>query len=99
MAKKRGLQGYTVQEAQNASLGQAGAEYISDDTSSGADIVAIQALGTTSGTGATTVTATSLDTGKWDSLSDVEVPAGVTIFGAWSSVTIGAGDAAILYRG
>ena len=35
----------------------------------------------------------------WDSLSSLEVPEGTTIYGRWSSVTIGANDTAIVYRG
>ena len=46
-----------------------------------------------------TVTAVSVDTELGDSLSTVEVPEGCTIYGRWSSVTIGANDTAIVYRG
>ena len=45
-----------------------------------------------------TVTATSVDTNQWDSLSNLEVPVGTTIYGRWSAVTIGANDTAIVYR-
>ena len=45
-----------------------------------------------------TVTATSVDTDQWDSLSNLEVPVGTTIYGRWSAVTIGANDTAIVYR-
>ena len=31
MAKKGGIQGYTVQEAQNVSMGQAGTAFVSDN--------------------------------------------------------------------
>ena len=46
-----------------------------------------------------TVTAVSVDTELGDSLSTVEVPVGCTIYGRWSSITIGANDTAIVYRG
>ena len=46
-----------------------------------------------------TVSATSVDTDLGDSLSTVEIPEGITIYGRWSAVTIGANDTAIVYRG
>ena len=48
---------------------------------------------------AATVTATSVDTTVWGTLTAIEVPAGTTIYGRWSLVTIGGGDTAIAYRG
>ena len=45
------------------------------------------------------VTATSVDTSMWDTLTTVTLPAGLTIYGRWSSVLIASGDTAIVYRG
>tara|TARA_R100001594_G_C4019305_1_gene258800 strand:+ start:57 stop:332 length:276 start_codon:yes stop_codon:yes gene_type:complete len=88
-----GLHKYTVQEAQNASLGQAGYDFVEATTVNSHTYVAITA------TVGCTVTATSVDTDIWDSLSSIEVPAGTTIYGRWSSVTIGTSDKAFVYRG
>ena len=46
-----------------------------------------------------TVSATTVDATLGDSLSTVEIPEGVTVYGRWSAVTIGANDTAIVYRG
>jgi|TARA_Y100000310_G_C20220974_1_gene595741 hypothetical protein len=89
---------FSVVEASNINLGQTGNDYVTNATVNSNTYIAITALGTTAGTETTTVTATSSDTNFWDSLSAIEVPAGVTIFGKWSSVQIGSGDAAIVYR-
>jgi hypothetical protein len=97
----RGLHQYSVQEAKNAKLGQGGMDYIegaatiNQTTNPGVTWVAITALDTD----ATTVSATSVDTAIWDTLSSVEVPAGTTIYGRWSIVTIGGSDFAVAYRG
>ena len=45
-----------------------------------------------------TVSATSVDTDIWDTLSTVEVPEGTTIYGKWSSVVVTDGDKALVYR-
>ena len=45
-----------------------------------------------------TVSATSVDTDIWDTLSTVEVPVGTTIYGKWSAITIAADDIAMVYR-
>ena len=45
-----------------------------------------------------TVSATSVDTDIWDTLSTVEVPVGTTIYGKWRAVTIASNDMAIVYR-
>jgi len=73
-------------------IGQEGADYVSAGTVNAHSYKAITALD------ACTVTTVSLDTDRWDSLTDVEVPAGTTIYGRWSSVTIGTGDTAMVYR-
>ena len=46
-----------------------------------------------------TVSATTVDATLGDSLSTVEIPEVVTVYGRLSAVTIGANDTAIVYRG
>tara|TARA_Y100001963_G_scaffold149319_1_gene228624 strand:+ start:522 stop:821 length:300 start_codon:yes stop_codon:yes gene_type:complete len=98
-----GLQKYTVQEGVNAQLGQAGWDIVNNATVNADTYIAITMLVGTEviadNTASGTVTATSTDTSLGDSLSSLEVPVGCTIYGRWSSVTIGANDTAIVYRG
>ena len=94
---------YNVGEALNVQLGQAGYDLVTNATVNSHTYVAITILvGTeviSGNTASGTVTAVSVDTGIWDSLSTVEVPVGCTIYGRWSSVTMGSNDTAICYRG
>ena len=95
----KGLHQYSVQEAQNAKLGQGGADYVASatvnqTTNPGTTWVAITTL-----TDPTVVSATSVNTDIWDNLSSVSVPVSTTIYGRWSIVTIGSGDVAVAYRG
>ena len=98
-----GLQKYTVQEGVNAQLGQAGWDIVTNATVNSHTYIAITILVGTEviadNSASGTVTATSVDTALGDSLSNLEVPEGCTIYGRWSSVTIGANDTAIVYRG
>ena len=86
------LHHYTTQEAQNR-LGGGGYDYVTNATVNSHTYVAIQPLSTDC-----VVTATSIDTDIWDSLSSVTVLAGQTIYGEWSAVTVASGDFAIVYR-
>mgnify|MGYP003108891050 CR=1 FL=1 len=94
---------YNVGEALNVQLGQAGYDLVTNATVNSHTYVAITVLVGTEviadNTASGTVTAVSVDTSVWDSLSTVEVPEGCTIYGRWNSVTIGANDTAIVYRG
>ena len=72
--------------------GAGGVDYVTAATVNAHTYVAITALD------ACTVSATSVDTDIWDTLTTIEVPAGTTIYGKWSSVTIGTGDKAMVYR-
>tara|TARA_R100000808_G_C2080821_1_gene104730 strand:- start:251 stop:544 length:294 start_codon:yes stop_codon:yes gene_type:complete len=94
---------YNVGEALNVQLGQAGYDLVTNATVNSHTYVAITVLVGTEviadNTASGTVTAVSVDTSVWDSLSAVEVPEGCTIYGRWNSVTIGANDTAIVYRG
>jgi len=97
------LHKFTVQEAQNAALGQAGYKIIDQagtantgTAAAGVEYVAVTILEQA----AATITTTSNDTDKYPNLSTQPVPAGTTIFGRWSQVTIAGSDAsAICYRG
>ena len=94
---------YNVGEALNVQLGQAGYDLVTNATVNSHTYVAITVLVGTEviadNTSSGTVTAVSIDTNVWGSLSTVEVPEGCTIYGRWNSVTIGANDTAIVYRG
>ena len=97
------LHNYTVQESNNLKLGQGGWDIVTNATINSHTYVAITILVGTEviedNTASGTVTATSIDTNLGDSISSLEVPVGCTIYGRWSSVTIGANDTAIVYRG
>ena len=115
MAQSKGLHQLTVQEAENAKLGQGGCDIVAaatvdQTTNPGINWVAITVLvGTTTDLDSTAATggdyaqgtgsATSVDTNSWASLSSLEVPVGTTIYGRWSAVTLAANDTAIVYRG
>lgn len=94
---------YTESEALNVKLGQAGWDIVSNATINANTYVAITILVGTEviadNTASGTVSATSVNTDLGDSLSNLEVPVGCTIYGRWSAVTIGANDTAIVYRG
>ena len=98
-----GILKYSVGEAANLQLGQAGYDIVTNATVNSHEYVAITILVGTEviadNSAIGTITATSVDTDMWDSLSSLEVPEGTTIYGRWSSVTIGANDTAIVYRG
>ena len=85
---------YNANEALNVQLGQAGSDYVTNDTINSHTYVAIQALSVEA-----VVSATSVDTNVWDSLSNVTIKAGQTIYGRYSAVTVASGDFAMVYRG
>ena len=99
----KGLNAYTASEGINVQLGQAGWDVVTNAAISADTYIAITILvGTeviSGNTASGTVTAVTVDPDLGDSLSTVEVPVGCTIYGRWSSVTIGANDTAIVYRG
>jgi|TARA_R100000656_G_scaffold23821_2_gene21096 hypothetical protein len=94
---------YSVAEANNLQIGQGGYDIVSNATVSSHTYIAITMLVGTEvigdNTASGTVTATVVDSSIGDDLSSLEVPEGCTIYGRWSSVTIGANDTAIVYRG
>jgi len=99
----KGLQQYTAAEGINAKLGQAGWDIVTNATVNSHTYIAITVLVGTEviadNTASGTVTAVTVDANLGDSLSSLEVPEGCTIYGRWNSVTIGANDTAIVYRG
>ena len=98
-----GLNACTAQEGISLQLGQGGWDVVNNATVNAHTYVAITVLVGTEviedNTASGTVTAVSVDTELGDSLSTIEVPEGCTIYGRWSSITIGANDTAIVYRG
>ena len=101
---ERGLQTYTVQEAQNASLGQMGSVFLDQSgttvtTTKPRVVVAITALtdcsfsalvsDITEGEGAFIGTAAASSFGGDQfDAGNHEIPKGVTIYGRWSSVSV-----------
>ena len=94
---------YTVSQAANLKLGQGGWDIVTNATVNSHTYIAITMLVGTEviadNTASGTVTATTASPTLGDSLSSLEVPVGCTIYGRWNSVTIGANDTAIVYRG
>ena len=96
---------YTVNEANNVQLGQAGSIFDNGGggatTSSSGDIVAIQFIADTTFTDLTPVDSSYIGTsgGSGDAVTNSDTfGAGVTIFGRWSTFEINSGKA-IAYIG
>ena len=87
------LHKYTSQEALNVITAGGGYDYVTDATVNSHTYCAITALSVDA-----VVSATSIDTDIWDSLSSVTILAGQTIYGQWSAVTVASGDFAIVHR-
>ena len=92
------LQKLTVQEAQNAALGQAGYKVITTNTGTVAAGVEYIAVTIVNGADAT-ITTESNDTDIYPDITAMEVPSGATVFGRWSKITLGGTAKAICYRG
>ena len=87
------LHKYTSQEALNIITAGGGYDYLTNATVNSHTYCAITALSVDA-----VVSATSVDTDVWDSLSSVTILAGQTIYGQWSAVTVASGDFAIVHR-
>ena len=87
------LHKYTSQEAVNIITAGGGYDYVTNATVNSHTYCAITALSVDA-----VVSATSVDTDIWDSLSSVTILAGQTIYGQWSAVTVASGDFAIVHR-
>ena len=106
---KGGLHQFSVQEAQNAKLGQAGYKYIdkagTDNTvtaAAGVEYIAVTVLEDNRGSDASTanIATVSNDTSLWPNTTFAEVSSGTTLYGRWNKVTISGGNCtAIVYRG
>ena len=98
-----GLLKYSAGEAANLQLGQAGYDIIAGGETAAGIFVAITVLvgdeAIADNTAGGTVTAVSVDTDMWESLSTQEIPEGTTIYGRWNSITMGSGNECIAYRG
>ena len=93
MAKS--LHNYTVAEAQNASLGQAGVVFIDGDAAQNeitGPFVAITALSDAA------VDSSECDMSFIESVADFTIPKGVTIFGRFASIELDSGKV-LAYRG
>ena len=103
--KSKGLKELTVQEAENAKLGQAGYKYIDQggtgDTgtaAAGVEYVAVTVL--ESASEVAIIATESNNTDIWPDTTFNKVSAGTTIYGRWNKVTVTGTDAtAICYRG
>jgi len=96
------LQKYTVQEAQNAGLGQAGYKVITTNTGTIDSSVTYIAVTILSGGAADITVALEGDKGdpKFPDVGATAIDAGVTIFGRWDKVTLGGtSPVAICYKG
>ena len=89
------LHKYTVQEAQNAALGQAGSVLIDDDSTHTGPFTAITALTNC------TVDVSDCTFGSLmvDYAADFVIPAGVTIYGTFTVFSIESGGKCIAYKG
>ena len=87
------LHKYSAQEALNIITAGGGYDYVTNATVNSYTYCAIVALSEDC-----VVSATSVDTDIWDSLSSITVKAGQTIYGQWSAVTIANGDFAMVHR-
>ena len=94
------LQKYTVQEAQNAGLGQAGYKVLQTGENTGAVTAGVEYVAISILEGAaSTIATTSNDTASFPNLSD-QIPEGSTIFGRWNNIALtGTSAVAICYRG
>jgi len=99
---KSSLQKYTVQEAQNASMGQAGAIVETGTTAiTGKSIVAFQCLDDTVFSALIpedTVNGYGVGSYNGDTLASITIPAGMTIYGHWTAFTLASGKV-IAYQG
>ena len=104
MASK-GLHQLTVQEAQNAKLGQAGYKYIDQGgtANTGTAVAGVEYVAVTvieSASIAAVIATESNDTAAWPDTTFNKVSAGTTIYGRWNKVTVsGAAATAICYKG
>jgi uncharacterized protein YcgI (DUF1989 family) len=85
------LMNYTVAEAQNAGLGQAGVILIDDTDAHTGPFVAIQALQDAA------VDVSECDMSWIEDVADFTIPAGLTIYGKFTSIELDSGKVLAYY--
>ena len=85
------LMNYTVAEAQNAGLGQAGVILIDDTDAHTGPFVAIQALQDSA------VDISECDKSFIEDVADFTIPAGLTIYGRFTSIELDSGKVLAYY--
>jgi uncharacterized protein YcgI (DUF1989 family) len=90
---RKSLQVLTVQEAQNAALGQAGSIFIDDTAQHTGDFTAVTAL---EDSVVDVSDCTNIDKTMTDA-ADFTIPAGVTIFGRFSVFSLASGKVIAYY--
>ena len=94
MAATSSLNKFTVVEAQNAALGQAGAKFINDLAVHTGSFVAIQCLEETVFNVLTpedTTNGYGVGSYNGNSMASETIPAGVTIYGRWTTIDLTSG--------
>ena len=94
MAAISSLNKFTVVEAQNAALGQAGAKFINDTAVHTGSFVAIQCLEDTVFNALTpedTTNGYGVGSYNGNSMASETIPAGVTIYGRWTTIDLTSG--------
>ena len=96
----KGLHRYSVQEAQNAALGQAGSVLIDDTAQHTGPFVAITAItdATIDASDCTSIADTMVDGGATTMTTDMIIPKGVTIYGNFAVFSLATGSV-IAYLG
>ena len=92
MAKS--LHKFTVAEAQNAGMGQAGAKFISDNAEHTGSFVAIQCLEDTvfaTLTPADTTNGYGVGSYNGNTMASETIPAGMVIYGRWTTIDLTSG--------
>jgi len=85
------LMNYTVAEAQNAGLGQAGVILIDDTDAHTGPFVAIQALEDS------VIDVSECDMSWIEDVADFTIPAGLTIYGKFTSIELDSGKVLAYY--
>ena len=88
----KGLHNYTVQEAQNAGLGQAGVILIDDTDAHTGPFIAITALEDAA------VDVSECDMSYIEDVADFTIPKGTTIYGIFASIELASGKV-LAYNG
>jgi len=88
------LHKFTVAEAQNAGMGQAGAKFISDNAEHTGSFIAIQCLEDTvfaTLTPSDTTNGYGVGSYNGNTMASETIPAGIVIYGRWTTVDLTSG--------